>query len=88
MSEKKVILDAMFEMRDVAWRAGRNPRRWEINTAGLDALAMDPRVSAQDVIGSMLGKPFLGIPMTAMPRPDFSDDPKVDLIVDEVKNSK
>ena len=81
----KKIFDAMVEMRSAALRNGRTPRRWEINHAGLSSLAMDERIFCRDLAGAMLGTPFMAIPITLMPCGEKlqSDDPKVDLIVDE-----
>ncbi|MEV4934381.1 hypothetical protein [Sphingobium sp. LSP13-1-1.1] len=85
MSGDLKIYDAMIEMRAGAIRGGRTPRRWEINYAGLAALSHDFRVYSRTDFDNLLGSTFLGIPMTAMPRGAklTSDDPKVDLIVDE-----
>jgi hypothetical protein len=80
------IFDAMLEMREIALADGRTPRRWEINPAGIDALISDSRMPQHDMRRDLLGKPFLGIPLTNMPAGprQRSADPKVDLIVDEI----
>jgi len=80
------IFDAMVEMKDVALRDNRSPRRWEINDAGVSSLMMDGRLEHLDLGAGLVGKPFLGIPIAMMPAGPkrASSDPKVDLIVDEI----
>lgn len=86
MSERMLIFDAMIEMFESAMRAGRKPRRWEINEAGICALKMDPRTWHMLEKGKpFIEYPFCGTPLSWMPDPErrYSADPKVDLIVDE-----
>ena len=86
MSEILCIYDAMLEMHGSAIEAGKKPRRWEINEAGLSALNMDPRVTAIDRgQKSLLELPFFGTPLAMMSpaAKRFDPDPKVFLVVDE-----
>jgi hypothetical protein len=84
MSGPASILDAMQEMRRIALRDGRSPRRWEINEAGLISILAGSVIDHQGGMYGLLGKPFFGVPLALMPEGPKrrSNDPKVDLIVD------
>lgn len=78
------ILEAALEMLENAEKNRRKPLRWEINGAGLLALAHCDYFARDASYAAVIDRPLFNLPM--LYAPDKSSDPKLCLIVDELPN--
>jgi hypothetical protein len=76
------IIDAMQDARAAELRKGASPKdfqHWTINRAGLRAMAVDPRITAQYSEVPLEDRPFMGIPIRVSE--DRSDEWRFSLVM-------